>query len=71
MYLIYYKTYCSIDLKGAWAADVMNTNQWIIADLGSLHFVNGIGTQGRPGAYEQWVTSYKVNIWHNIYALLS
>ncbi|XP_035673306.1 lactadherin-like [Branchiostoma floridae] len=46
---------------GAWcAAHPLNTNQWLQVDMGAETTVAGVITQGRPGASNQWVTSYKL-----------
>ena len=50
---------------GAWSAKTNNRNQWIQADLGGLKWVSGVVTQGRNGAYSQWVTRFNVQYSEN------
>ena len=45
---------------GTWIPKYNDTHQWLQIDLGSVHFISKIATQGSPGA-EQWVTSYALN----------
>ena len=50
--------------SGAWSARDNNQNQWLQADLGSSKNITHLATQGR-NAYNQWVTSYKVEYSNN------
>ncbi|XP_033116612.1 lactadherin-like [Anneissia japonica] len=48
---------------GAWSSKSEDQYQWIQVDLGKLHEVRGIITQGRNEyiyTYNQWVTSYEI-----------
>lgn len=44
-----------------WSAATNNTSQWMKVDLGTVQTVAKVATQGRYGAYAQWVTSYKIS----------
>ena len=46
-------------VSAGWAADLLNTNQWLQVDLRNTARVIGIATQGRHD-YDQWVTKYKL-----------
>ncbi|XP_033109289.1 lactadherin-like, partial [Anneissia japonica] len=50
--------------QGAWSSGTLDQNQWIQVDLGKLHKVQGVITQGRNDnlqyRYLQWVTSYEI-----------
>ena len=46
--------------QGAWSARRNDGNQWIQVALGSYTKLTSIATQGRNGAYSQWVTKYKL-----------
>ncbi|XP_033106829.1 EGF-like repeat and discoidin I-like domain-containing protein 3 [Anneissia japonica] len=47
--------------QGAWSSRTNDQYQWIQVDLGKLHEVRGIITQGRNGyIFYQWVTSYEI-----------
>jgi len=45
---------------GGWSSRPNDLNQWIQIDLVSYTKVTRIATQGRNGAYNQWVTKYKL-----------
>ncbi|XP_065838351.1 lactadherin-like [Oscarella lobularis] len=45
---------------GSWCAGVIDENQWLQINLGGVHHVTAISTQGRAFANE-WVTSYWVS----------
>ncbi|XP_033113764.1 lactadherin-like [Anneissia japonica] len=47
---------------GAWCSKTNDQNQWIQVDLGKLHKVHGVITQGRNNTHNllQWVTSYEI-----------
>ncbi|XP_033116611.1 adipocyte enhancer-binding protein 1-like [Anneissia japonica] len=45
--------------KGAWSSKTNDQYQWIQVDLGKLHKVRGVITQGR-NSYDQWVTFYEI-----------
>ena len=42
----------------AWAAEVNNQDQWIQADLQTMHRIISVTTQGRSYKHDQWVKSY-------------
>ena len=46
-------------VSAGWAANLLNTNQWLQVDLRNTARVIGIATQGRHD-YDQWVTKYKL-----------
>ena len=47
---------------GAWLALYNTQGQWVQADLGTIHRIESVTTQGRPSpAYEQRVTSYYIS----------
>ena len=46
-------------VSAGWAADLLNTNQWLQVDLRNTARAIGIATQGRHD-YDQWVTKYKL-----------
>jgi len=50
--------------SGAWSAKQNDQNQWLQADLGRSKKITHLATQGR-NAYNQWVTSYKVEYSNN------
>ena len=46
---------------GAWRANTSDANQWLQVDLVSQHNkITRVATQGRNGAYPEWVTKYKL-----------
>ncbi|XP_033120771.1 lactadherin-like, partial [Anneissia japonica] len=45
---------------GAWCSKIKDQYQWIQVDLGKLHKVRGVITQGRNKCCLQWVTSYEI-----------
>ncbi|XP_033109290.1 lactadherin-like [Anneissia japonica] len=45
---------------GAWCSKTIDQYQWIQVDLGKLHMVRGVITQGRNKCCLQWVTSYEI-----------
>ena len=46
---------------GAWCA-MNNTDQWLQIDLGYLHVVTGVATQGRNSTLEHmWVKTYELS----------
>ncbi|XP_033113765.1 lactadherin-like [Anneissia japonica] len=45
---------------GAWCSKTSDQYQWIQVDLGKLHKVQGVITQGRNNQRLQWVTSYEI-----------
>ena len=46
---------------GAWCA-LNNTVQWLQIDLGYLHVVTGVATQGRNSTlYHMWVKTYELS----------
>ena len=45
--------------SGSWAAQTMDTNQWIQVDLKIATWVTGVMIQGRAGT-NQWVKKFKV-----------
>ncbi|XP_033120349.1 EGF-like repeat and discoidin I-like domain-containing protein 3, partial [Anneissia japonica] len=54
-------------MPGSWSSNVNDQYQWIQVDLGKLHEVHGVITQGRnkyitPDGFiwDQWVTSYEI-----------
>ncbi|XP_033116614.1 EGF-like repeat and discoidin I-like domain-containing protein 3 isoform X1 [Anneissia japonica] len=54
-------------MSGSWSSNVSDQYQWIQVDLGKLHEVHGVITQGRneyiaPDGliWDQWVTSYEI-----------
>ena len=48
----------------AWAAGVLNTQQWFKVDFGNWKTVSAIATQGRQNI-AQWVTTYRVSYSHD------
>ena len=67
---------------GAWMAQNCDKDQWLLVDLGSLHWITAVATQGRaidskskPGI-PQWVTKYSLSVslekpentesWHDV-----
>ncbi|XP_071959441.1 uncharacterized protein [Antedon mediterranea] len=49
----------SVSGSGAWSSGVLDNNQWLQVDLGSLTKVTGVITQGRP-TFSQWVTFFSI-----------
>ena len=62
--------YGRLDMKpgrgsaGAWSPQRDDGNMWLQVDLGSLHYVTAVATQGRQGS-DQWVTSYNLRYSRN------
>ena len=50
---------------GTWAAKERDQNQWIQADLQTMHRILSVTTQGRYSRHNQWVTSYYVSYSHD------
>ena len=49
-------------ISGVWLATENATDkEWIQLDLLTTHLVESVTTQGRPGRFLQWVTSYNVS----------
>ncbi|XP_033118231.1 inactive carboxypeptidase-like protein X2 [Anneissia japonica] len=47
--------------RGAWRSKINDQHQWIQVDLGKLHKVHGVITQGRnEKSWPNWVTSYEI-----------
>ena len=55
-------------LTDSWCAADTNPNHWFRVDLGSIHLVAGVLTQGRSN-YDQWIKTFELeysldgNIW--------
>ena len=58
----------SVAGAGAWVAGVNDRDQWLEVDLGTLHWVTSVATQGRALAStrhankSEWVTAYSVAV---------
>ncbi|XP_078343345.1 uncharacterized protein LOC144629051 isoform X2 [Oculina patagonica] len=57
--------------EGGWSARASNQNQWLQVDLGDVTSVKVIGTQGRNGGGDQWVTSYKLQYSNDVNSFLN
>ena len=60
MYLDYQPTRGRLGGARGWAPSSLDQNQWLQIDLGSMKWVNKVGTQG-DGGFHNWVTSYKLS----------
>ncbi|KAI8517213.1 Retinal rod rhodopsin-sensitive cGMP 3',5'-cyclic phosphodiesterase subunit delta [Branchiostoma belcheri] len=62
----YYLRASEARLQGSssWASGPLDLSQWLQVDLGWMHPISGVITQGRPDR-DQWVTSYKLQ--HSIF----
>jgi len=47
--------------QAAWCSSVLNTNQWLMFDLGHTMLVTGVVTTSRGNGVTNWVTTYKVH----------
>jgi len=45
---------------GSWTASVKQVGQYLQVDLGVITYVTMVATQGRPYAYNQYVTMYSL-----------
>lgn len=47
--------------QGAWSSRKNDQNQWLQINMGVVHKVTGVGTQGRnSNNFKQWVTRYQL-----------
>ena len=47
--------------SAAWVAKTNQVGEYLQVDLGAMTYVTMVATQGRPHAYDQYVTKYKLS----------
>jgi hypothetical protein len=43
---------------GSWSSLGLNQGQYLQIDLNKVSYISQVATQGRPAAFDQWVTKY-------------